>query len=187
MSKRIRTFVAVPFVVEPSLKRVLSELGNMGSAVRAATVESLHVTLKFLGDTDLEDVPAVSDVIRAAVENHAICDCPIVGLGAFPNASRPSVVWAGLGDTETLEAIARTLNRELGDLGFPRENRKFQPHLTLARVQHRPPPELAELLRQHAATPFGVLSVDDVKLYQSELLPQGPRYTSLATFELGDG
>jgi len=105
-------------------------------------------------------------------------------VGAFPNVRRPSVLWVGLQNSETLGRIAADLNRELAPLGFAPEERAFQPHLTLLRIRTRPPDDFFALLSEEATTDFGTVPIDEVEYLQSELTPRGSRYTRLATFSL---
>jgi RNA 2',3'-cyclic 3'-phosphodiesterase len=186
MSRRIRAFIAVKIEATPPLRKVLAELGTLGRAVRPVGADGLHVTLKFLGDTDLNLIPDVARTVEAVTSGVAAFEVRFVGLGAFPRRDRPSVVWAALQHAEPLCAMADQLDLRLSGLGFAAENRRFVSHLTLARVKARPPAELDEIIERHAATDFGMAAIDAVELLQSELTPAGPIYTTLATVPLGD-
>ena len=127
---------------------------------------NLHLTLKFLG---------------------AVPEARILGLGAFPSANRPRVVWAGVTDgaSETVE-LARRVDTALAKLGFARDERPFSPHVTLGRVR-RPgrDPALTEALGSATAREFGRMRVPGATLMRSELGPRGARYTELAKVALG--
>lgn len=179
MADPIRAFIAIDSPVTAALQTVISRLEAMRPAVRAVSGDGMHVTLKFLGDIDRETVPSIAQALAAAAERIPAFEMRLVGLGAFPHPGRPSVVWVGFEDAEPLVAIAERLEKTLRPLGFRRERRAFQPHATLARVRSKPPVELTDLLRQHAQTPFGTVSVDAVKLIRSELRPEGSLYTEL--------
>jgi 2'-5' RNA ligase len=187
MPQTLRTFIAMHLHAGAALRAVLESLGDMGRAVRPVAEDNLHVTLKFLGDTDAALVPTVAEALRESVADRGPFTLRLVGLGAFPHPGRPSVVWAGIeeGDGQAaLGEIAAALETALEPHGFPREQKKYHPHLTLARIKFKPPPELAGLFDQHAATDFGTETVTQVTLYQSDLRPEGPHYTPLATVEL---
>lgn len=140
---------------------------------------NLHVTLKFLGQIDDARVPAIADAIGSAASRTAPFDVAVRGLGAFPNASRPRVVWAGLGGARALGAVADEVDGALAALGLPRESRPFAAHVTLGRVREpRRNPALAEALARPAD--FGRLPVTRVSLMRSDLHPGGARYTELA-------
>lgn len=181
----IRAFIAIDVPAAPSLTPVLAALARMGRAVRPVPEGALHITLKFLGDIDPVFVPRVTQAIEQAAHDSREFRLELRGLGAFPDAQRPNVIWVGCGEAPILTELARRLESELAAIGIPRETRAFHPHATLARVKARPPGELAALLNQHAATEFGDAAVHDIQLYQSELTPHGPHYTMLARIPIG--
>lgn len=180
----LRTFIGVKIAATPALTDVLSELSTMGRALRPVAVENLHVTLKFLGETDQDLVTPIGQVVIDVAAGHAAINAELQGLGVFPHLRRPSVVWAGLAHAEGLAALAAELESRLEPLGFAPEQRTFQPHLTLARVKSKPPPQLAEFVEAFEKTSFGAATIGAVSLFQSELGPQGARYTALQTAEL---
>lgn len=185
MSESIRCFIAIKIPRLDPLRRVLKELAAMGRALKTVDPDNLHVTLKFLGNTDLNLVPDVRALLERAAEARGSCVLTVTGLGAFPHAQRPNVVWAGLEGAQTLAALAADLETGLERHGFARESRPFVPHLTLARVKARPPEILQDLLSRHAKTRFGTATIDHVELIRSEPGPDGSRYTLLATSPLG--
>lgn len=186
MADSIRAFIAVEIPAPAALRTVIPQLEQMGRAVRVVSTDGMHVTLKFLGDINPAAVPPIAQALKAAVQGTSAFEARMVGLGAFPHADRPSVVWVGFEDAEPLVAIAERLEKGLRPLGFRRERREFQPHVTLARVRSKPPAELAELLNELASTPFGVVAIDSVKLIRSELRPEGSLYTELESVPLSD-
>jgi len=182
--KPIRAFVAVRIPPPAALRPVLAELAAMGRPLKAVRPDDLHVTLKFLGDTDPRSIPDVARSVAEAAGAPAPFEIELAGLGVFPNPARPTVVWAGIRRAEPLVELACELETRLEPLGFAPERRAFVPHLTLARVKSRPPAELGALLERHRETVFGAAMIDAVLLLQSELRPEGPHYTALATSEL---
>jgi RNA 2',3'-cyclic 3'-phosphodiesterase len=181
MSDTIRCFLALKIRAEPALRRVLKELAEMGRALKTVEPENLHVTLKFFAAAEPNLVPEIHAVATRAAAQQTRAQLTLAGLGVFPHAQRPNVVWAGLAGpgAQTLSALALDLETALEPLGFPREDRPFTPHLTLARVKAKPPEALRELLARHAKTVFGTTAVDELELIRSELGPDGPRYTVL--------
>ncbi len=105
-------------------------------------------------------------------------------LGAFPRAERPSVVWAGFESADSLVRLAEQLESRLRPLGFTADRRAFHPHVTLARIKMRPPEDFFAMLKEHPATDFGTATIDAAELLQSELGPEGPKYTTLARVTL---
>lgn len=159
----------------------------MGRAVKPVSADNLHVTLNFLGDTDPTLVPRITDVIAESIADRSTVEVRIVGIGAFPNVGRPSVVWAGLRNAEVLVDIKTELDDRLEPFGFRPEKRSFTPHLTLARVRSRPPNELHSFIMENQETEFGHATVRSVELFESELTPSGPRYNVLSSSEFGNG
>jgi 2'-5' RNA ligase len=160
--------------------------------VRFMPPDSYHVTLKFLGEVrDLDRVQRAVATIRAERFELTFRD-----LGFFPNARSPRILWAGIHADNRLPALASALDDALATNGFPREERPFQPHLTLARsgsgdprprrderpvtgfralvyaVEKNPPPE------------FGTMAANEFCLYESKLSPHGAQYTKLARYPL---
>ena len=184
MAETIRAFIAVKVPASEALRAVLRELDRLGKAVKAVDPENLHVTLKFLGDTDPRLTSTICDVMRSAVQGQPQLRMPVSGLGAFPHMARPSVIWAGLEQAMPLVHVAATLDSELVGLNFEPEKRPLQPHVTLARIKRRPPPQLKALLAQYQNATFGEVTVSAIELFQSELRREGPRYTVLASVPL---
>lgn len=187
----VRSFVAVPLddPTTRALAAVARELGRAVPHVRWIGPELMHVTVKFLGNVSEDRLALVSTALVQALAGHAAFDADVVGLGAFPSPTRPRVVWAGVGaGADRLGDIARAVEDALEPLGFPREERAFRAHVTLARIKDRLPggaeKTLAEELRAGGTRAVSRVRVDRVHLMASKLSPKGPTYTPLATVEL---
>lgn len=182
----VRAFIAIPLPESfrqglAELRRELERLALEG--VRWVAPQSIHLTLKFLGDTPHSELPAVEDALSRVTEGEAPFSLRSQGLGAFPSWHGPRVIWAGLEDSPALIRLQHTLELALAELGFPPEERPFAAHLTLGRVS-RPLVEvqrerLADFARDFSANSLGVIPVDQVCLFQSRLRPTGPIYTCL--------
>ncbi len=181
----LRTFIACKIPPTPALRGLHSDLQELGRPVRPVAMENLHITLKFLGDTDPLQIPAISEILREVVAGCEQFLIEMRGLGVFPNPKRPTVVWVGMQGGESLTAMAEAFEQRLQELGFPQESRKFEPHLTVARVRGRAPRELATYLEQQRETNFCSEIIGSVELYKSELTPTGSCYTILAQENLG--
>ena len=190
----IRTFVAVRIPGFDSLKRILEELHEIGRPVRAVSAEHLHLTLKFLGDVDRERTAEIANTLNGVCSRHAPFQLSLVGIGAFPHAERPSVIWVGMSDSRPLIELAGDIESACTELGCTPEQRPFQPHLTLARLRrHRGrknvqiPSALGKIMQTCEQTEFGTADVDRVVLFRSQLGPDGPRYSELSTAKLRTG
>lgn len=153
--------------------------------VRWVACDQLHLTLKFLGAVADADVPRVSTVLDVVAADAAPIALAAGGLGAFPSARRPRVLWGGLTEgAAALAALAAAIDRAVAPLGFPRETRPFSAHLTIGRV--RSPRGTGPLAA--AVSPgvrlFGSWTATAVVLYQSRLHPSGAVHTPVTTHPL---
>jgi 2'-5' RNA ligase len=191
----IRAFVAVELpdevrahleTVQRSLKEVL---GPAAGAVRWVKPEGVHLTLQFLGDVPRTQVPAIEQALREACAGARPAQVCTAGLGAFPNANRPRVLWLGLeGDLKPLFDVERAIGRALTALGY-KPDKPFNPHMTLGRVRdHIRPEEAAAIVAaltdaaKHRSPPVGY-TAGSVSLMQSTLQPGGSEYRALARVE----
>jgi len=175
-----RGFISADFPPTSGILRILEQLRTSGASLKVVTPDRLHVTLKFLGDTEEGSLPEIVTTVRAACRGVGPVPVRLHGTGAFPNASRMTVLWIGLEGAEPLAAIARTLDASLAALGFPPERRPWSPHLTLARVKGgRNLDRVRQIVRAHEGEPFGDFVVTAVRLKKSLLTPQGPVYSTL--------
>ncbi|MFQ5599599.1 MAG: RNA 2',3'-cyclic phosphodiesterase [Candidatus Krumholzibacteriia bacterium] len=162
------------------------------SAVRWAAPSGIHLTLKFLGEVEETRVPELDEALEAAVRGRG---APVLGLGelgAFPNARRPRVLWVGLreqGDSLTL--VQAAVEKATTELGWQKERRAFQPHLTLGRVREsrghgsEPLPEpLLEALARHSPPAHDLRPQTSLGLVRSHLSARGARYEELRVWDL---
>jgi 2'-5' RNA ligase len=188
MNGSVRTFVAVH--IPDSVRRDIGALVDglrpfSGSDVKWVRPESLHLTLKFLGDVEQERIGAVADAIEKAVSGQAAFDLVLGGTGAFPNPRRPNVLWIGVPrGAEPLASLAGAVETALAELGFEREKRPFSAHLTVGRV--RPPGNAGKTVERMTETGFECDSfrIDAVQLMKSDLQRSGAVYTTLRTLKL---
>lgn len=151
----------------------------------------LHFTLKFLGEIGDDRVAAARAATAAAAgavaevaareERDGGFRLSLEGLGAFPHRGPARVLWAGCGEgAAELTAVGAAVEQAFVAEGFPREERPFSPHLTLARVKD---PDAGRRLARALPTippePFGAVRVCSLVLFRSELTPRGAEYTEL--------
>ena len=159
------------------VEALLRELSETGAPLKLVRGELVHLTMKFLGDTQEALVPRVVTAMHHAVEGISPFSVRIVGTGAFPSLRRMNVLWVGMEGGEPLRDIARRLEEGIEPLGFPREHREFSPHITVARVKSGQGLDaVRKLLESRAKHSFGEARVDSVRLKKSILTPQGPEY-----------
>ena len=183
-----RLFIAIelPRDVRHQIKHHIDHLRAQLPNVRASWVreDNLHLTLKFLGDTPLDRIEAISSALAGAANKTDMFEIQIGGCGAFPPRGKPSVLWIGIEDLSgSLRQLHGRIEDGCGAAAIARDSRSFHPHLTIARL--REPHGARQLAQLHQDTGFDVLSVrvDGVSLIRSELSSAGSRYTTLGRFE----
>ena len=185
LGEKIRAFVCAAPPVE-----VVAAIGAFIASLRSIKVfrwvgsEQIHVTLKFLGESDAGAIQSV-DTNLARLGGVRPFDVRLKGAGAFPNLSRPRVAWLGIGEgAEQFAKLASRVDQAAKGAGYEPEKRKFQPHLTLGRSRGEPAavPGLEEALSR---APELSWHCDRFVLVKSVLTPQGPIYTPMRTYPLG--
>lgn len=186
--ERPRLFVALelPASARDSLGALIGALRREvpDSLCRWVCAESIHLTLKFLGETPAARIPALCRVLDGAVVGCAPLTLRPAGIGTFRGRQGIRVLWVGLhGETERVAVLARRVDVAAGGMGWDEEKRPWRPHLTLARVQDRAGREarsrLGEQLKSFVAPVLPTFQVDDVALVVSALRPGGAQYKTL--------
>ena len=180
----MRLFVAIdiPEDIRSLLAGLATKLRTACRSARWARIEGLHVTLKFIGETPAEKMEMINSAL-AAIPFRAPVFINFRGIGFFPNAGRPRVLWAGIESNPQLTELAAAVDVALEPLGIPREGRAFTPHLTLARFHAaRGLDSLEAALGKIGPLEFGGATAKEFHLYQSILKRGGAEYTRLATF-----
>ncbi|MBI2832151.1 MAG: RNA 2',3'-cyclic phosphodiesterase [Chloroflexi bacterium] len=188
----IRSFIAIelPDKLKDELIRLQSALKTKGSfPVRWVSPQNTHLTLKFLGDVPMDKIDAITGAMAQAVEEVTRFRLEVRELGVFPNPRRPQIAWVGLaGELDKLNLLQKRIETGMKPLGFPPENRGFTAHLTLARVRdHATPEERQQFGQLIAASRFEAttsIDVDAINLMRSQLTPEGPVYTRIASVAL---
>lgn len=184
----MRSFVAIelPTPIKVNIKDIQHKLKSSGSDVRWTKAEGIHLTIKFLGNVEHEQIPGVSVILARCSATIPSFMLDVCSLGAFPNERNPKVVWMGIRDDRGhLDKLQKSLEKGLSDIGFKEEKRAFTPHLTLGRVRSpQKKRELAQTLDDYRQCECGQFEAKEVCLFKSELKPGGAVYTKLKTFAL---
>ncbi|HXA77278.1 MAG TPA: RNA 2',3'-cyclic phosphodiesterase [Candidatus Acidoferrales bacterium] len=184
----MRLFVAfdLPGEVREALGEAIARLKPLCRAARWTRAEGMHVTLKFIGHAiatgDTEKLDAARAAL-AAVKSSEPVKVSYRGVGFFPDARRPRVIWCGMEASENLARLAADIERGLTSLGIPREARTFVPHLTLARFKS--PEGVNALVRsaaEWASRDFGSASETEFHLFESLLKPSGAEYRKIESY-----
>lgn len=185
-TEKLRAFIAVhlPEEVRTALEHVNEALAQQvpRKSVRWVTPERMHLTMRFLGDTAVSNLPTITAALDQATQGQSAFTLTLGQLGCFPNRRRPRVIWVGLdGNLAPLWELKRQVDAALQPLGWEPETRPFRAHLTLGRVKDS---RLLADLDWGAAVEELPVPVTAVHLVQSELRSSGPIYTVLHSSQL---
>ena len=196
----MRIFIGIDLdpEVRTRIERFLEGVEGFVPDARWVRPESLHLTLKFIGEQTPERVQAITEHLRR-IESSAF-EIRAGGHGFFPTAKAPRVFWIGIHAGPRLAELAESIDVATAALGIPREDRPYSPHLTLARAGARrsslapkrrkadgPNAIFAVLEKRLAAIgelDFGTMTANEFILYQSQLSPGGSKYTKLQRFPM---
>ena len=194
----MRLFVALDIDdnIRSRIVRFLDGVREFAPDARWVRPESLHVTLKFIGEKSEDDVETIRRALATIVAD--TFELNFHGYGFFPGARSPRVFWVGSEGGLKLASLAATVDEVLAQLSIPKEEHAFNAHLTLARgggclgsprkqKGDRPNRDIQHLQEKLAALPapeFGTMTAREFFLYQSQLSPVGSKYTKLAAFAL---
>ncbi len=194
----MRIFVALDIddAIRQRIQRFMEGLSGFAPDARWVRPESLHVTLKFIGEKPQEVVEKIKQALSSVRADPV--EMNFHGYGFFPTTKAARVFWVGIESGPQLAAMARAIDQSLNILGIPQEEHPFTPHLTLARgggrsgAPHREKGDvpnknfhrLLEKLEGFPAPEFGTMAAHEFFLYQSQLSQGGSRYTKIASFPL---
>lgn len=198
----VRTFIAL-YPAPAQLEAITAATATLDRELRAAAdanrrpplrwtrPQQAHLTLSFLGDVPRRRLEDVSHAVREATSRHAPFAMAFRGMGAFPDPSRPRVVWLGIGEgREALEALAAAVRGRRVVLDLGSDGKPFRPHLTLARVRGDPrraaSSPLPDVLERHRDDAVGgTARVDEIAVVTSRLGAEGATHERIARLRLG--
>ena len=184
---RVRLFFSL--TIDAKTRKILAALSwrmQQKITARAAWVkeENLHITTKFLGEVDSTTIDDLSVISRRVTERIAPFILTIDRIDAFPSLATPRVIWVGgKGPPQFIELVDR-LERELERLGFPAEQRRPIPHITMARIKGRREQDIEEKIRAISLPDALQVEVSQLTLNKSRLTSKGPIYTPLLELPL---
>lgn len=155
------------------------------AAASWSRAENIHLTVKFFGNVDQQQVAAISAAAARVAKEFSPIQIEVGKTGVFPRPSRPQVLWIGVEDaSNALANLHKQLENEFAREGFPKEERAFRPHLTIARI--RKPHDAARLAQTHLAAKFELveISLNELVLFRSELSSKGSKYTAISRHRL---
>lgn len=200
----IRTFLAVELaddlrnrimLVQQDLRQRLCRESSPDIRITWVQPSSIHLTMKFLGDTDERLIEPMRESVERAMTGHGAVHMPVERLGVFPRLQQPRILWVGPSkqweqgdDAKRLAALHRAVEDCCRSLGFASDDKPLSPHLTLARVkvgERRVGQALAKSGVMDRPISLGLLVVESVVMMKSELRPSGSVYTKLWDARIG--
>lgn len=191
--EHFRLFVAVtlPEAVKGVILEVQREFRNslLDADIRWTRPDQFHLTLRFLGNVDSSRVADLTNALLTACRGFPALNLHAEGIGCFPNARSPRVLWIGVDDTsQRLAPLQAAVQAATLDFTAEEPEKRFTGHLTLARIKRIRPKEarrVEELVGRNGGRFFGRWTANAVELIRSELSAQGARYTTLVDAGLG--
>lgn len=190
----IRAFIAID--LPPEVLQCLDDVSQqlreklIGAPVRWVPVENIHLSLKFLGDVSESNIDMLTDFLQSIVSNGKQFEISVGGLGAYPKPHRPRVIWVGVEAPPDLMITQRSVESEISRLGYARERRPFNPHLTLGRVSRHSTNQdvrnIADVIKTHNVGYLGSARITAFHIYRSDLKPSGAVYTKLFSAMLSE-
>lgn len=179
----LRCFIALelPRDIKTSLSCLLDRLKKSDSDVKWLSDDNIHLTLKFLGNTNDSLIEPLKGYLCKKISFYDQFYITIAGTGYFPDKRRPRVFWAGIEESPPLMRLQRDVEEVTAGLGFTADKKEFSPHLTLGRVRsQRRVAEALNILDEFGTYNFGDAEINSIVLIKSELKPGGAEHTCLA-------
>jgi 2'-5' RNA ligase len=179
----IRAFLAID--IDPKIKEEIFEfikqmfLHNIG--IKWVKPDNLHLTLAFLGETPMDKISPLCDIMKKISNRHKAFTIKLSGFGCFPNLKSPRVIWIGVQKSRPLFNLKKDIDAELDNLGLTYDKKTFSPHLTIGRVKTPVAlkPAIFEVPDFSAS-----FSASEIHLVKSDLFKDGPVYTDVFTCSL---
>jgi 2'-5' RNA ligase len=180
--------IGLPAGVRDTISSAIETVRGLRAPVSWVATENLHITLKFLGEMKPDQVRLVEETLRVVATGIPPFSLTAEGGGAFPGTRNPRVLWvAFLEPLELVRQLQQNMENALSGAGFPREDRPFNPHITVGRIRGPLPPAWGErFVKALSGRRFGVVPVSSFTLYESRPGPGGVVYTPRCELRLED-
>jgi len=179
----LRAFIAVeiPGLILEGIAELINEMRKFQTeGINYVRVENIHVTLKFLGEFDDNDIESFcGDLSKIVWKANRV---ETLSIGGFPDLKDPRVLWIGLKDNPGLFALRTSIEDVCRNFGILPDDKEFKPHLTIARIKGKMNYRLANFLEQYPQDSFGSFLPKRFHLFQSKLTSAGPEYRIIRSF-----
>jgi len=182
-----RTFIGLKIEPNPALMQLFSDLKKNlgGEQLRWIDPQNLHLTLRFLGNTEDSQLDDISKALDILIPQYSQFNLEIEGLGIFGKHSLPKILWAGVKMPQNIYTLVANIEDIVCIAGFEQETKPYSPHLTLCRIKAlKGAAHLLELVDQYKKTHFLTQNVKEIILYESVLRSFGAVYVPLRKFDL---
>lgn len=184
---KVRTFICIelPQEIQDDIAALQHAVKPMGRGVRWVPPRSIHLTFKFLGDVEQDQLGEIETAVKEACNHISPFALQVDKTGAFPTFKRPRIYWIGFRSVpDRMLRLQSAIENELCKIGFAKEKRKFTPHLTIGRVKYGDGVrEISHYLQNNSFESVS-FDVESVTIMKSELSSAGAKYTPLAKIQL---
>lgn len=182
---RSRIFIALKLN-----EKILNDIVDLRKSVyqddgitRWESRDKLHLTLKFLGDVDVELISDIDDKLKKLTKRFAKIKVQFSKFGIIKSKSVPKILWLGIKKSAKLDKLFFDINNEFADIGFAIERRKFKPHITLLRIRGSEDfPKIFQF--KDMDINLGSALISEIAIYESKLSPTGSVYKKLKSYNL---
>lgn len=182
-----RLFAAIKIHPSPQYISVFNDISSSLSHERIKWVEpsTMHLTLKFFGETDETKIPAICQAMETAVIQSTPFTLKVANTGIFGSHYNPKVIWFGIEKHAELEVLEQNIVDELAKYGWQRDRQNFVPHLTIGRIRALQDKELFQKIISN----FNIIEIQEenvieITLFESILRQEGPLYVNVFTAKL---
>lgn len=173
-----RFFIAIELPCE--MKETLSSFCCDLPGMRWVPIDQIHLTLRFLGDVQPKETAGLKEALAAIT--FAPFPLTVQGVGHFPPHGHPRVLWIGLEESRPLLELQQRVEAVVTRVGIVPEERRFSPHITIARIKENASAAVALFEAKHRQLSFPPFTVDDFVLFSSVLGPKGATHRREETF-----
>lgn len=185
----IRTFIALELPKE-KLKRIIEvrdKTINNYDKIRWEPIDKLHITLKFLGETDINLISEINSELENLLKNYKPFSLTFDKFGVFSKGKKPTILWIGLKENDYLNKLAVEIDNLANKFGFEKEKRKFIPHITLLRIKEKDEIYLKDIYKLiEIELPEINFIANKITFFKSTLLRSGSVYEPIKNFYINN-
>ena len=182
-----RIFAAVKIIPNENFLQIYYRLKHAmkHDKIKWVPEENIHITLKFFGETEEKAIEPICEVLDDVSRDFQVFNINFSKVGIFGSSYKPRVIWFGIENNNTLESMAKSLNNSLEQIGIKNDRQNFVPHLTIARIKSIWDKKLFQKeIEKYRNIEIQNFYADKIILFESILMPQGPKYEIIESFNL---